>query len=266
MAVEKTITQSAEIVALPVGMPRVEMPLDAAPSDDFRYIVFVLDTPAGPVHVKAYWWEFECRGEAPALIAAGLTRAEWLPGLPGNQKTRQQVLFDSTGPRLHVGRGLGKKQTQPHITVCRCSSRTFVVEVPATPDQCRRLEAFHEQRQARAVARMEKEELDRAKAFLDGHKRDKQDLRLNQKPDELRGAATYALEVFEMLLSGVTAKVGVHYADDVVKEVELHLNAIRQALSCGKILPAASQYQREGNVVFFPRATDCEKPECGGMQ
>ncbi|MBK9019620.1 MAG: hypothetical protein IPL72_06320 [Sulfuritalea sp.] len=76
MAVEKTITQSAEIVAPPFGMPTVEMPPNAALTDR-GYVVFVLNTSAGSVHVQAFWNEFECRGKAPALIAAGLTRAEW---------------------------------------------------------------------------------------------------------------------------------------------------------------------------------------------
>lgn len=244
MAVEKTITQSAEIV--PFGMPRVEMPANAALDDD-GFVAFVVNTAAGPVRVKAYWNEFECRGKAPALIAAGLTRAEWFPGLPGNQKSRLRVIFDSTGPKLYAGRGGSQKETRPHITVCKYSSSTFSVEVSATQEQCKRLEVFHKQRDEMGRSKVE--------SVLRGEReKRRQDLRLNRLPDELRGIAAYALEVFETLLSEVTAKVGVHYADDVVKEVELHLDAIRLAFSGGKILPVAAQYRQDGNVVYFPGA------------
>ena len=245
MADKKPTTRSAEIVAALFGMPRVEIPQDAT-LDDLGYVVFALETALGPIHVKAYWNEFNCRGTADALIAARLARAEWFPGLLGNQKSRQVILFDSTGPTVLKG-GLKnkKKPTQPYITVCRASPRNFVVEMPATPDQCKRLKVFHEQREARAKAK------DDAK-FWERYDERKRELYRSQTPEGLRNDTCRVLELFDDVFAKGTEGIGVHYAADVIAEVRAHSNAIRQALLSGKILPAAQQYQCIGNVAFWP--------------
>jgi hypothetical protein len=149
MADEKPTTQNVESETAPIGMPRLEMPSDAA-LNDRGYIVFSIDTSEGPVHVESYWRNWNCRGTAAALIAAGLSRPEWFPGVPGNNKTRQKVLFGSDGPALLAGNHRGKKLAEACITVCRVSARTFIVDIPPTPDQCKRLEVFHEQREAKS--------------------------------------------------------------------------------------------------------------------
>ncbi|MBK9019621.1 MAG: hypothetical protein IPL72_06325 [Sulfuritalea sp.] len=59
-----------------------------------------------------------------------------------------------------------------------------------------------------------------------------------------------ALGLFEDMLSRSIAKVGVHYADDVVAKVLTHVDGIRQVFLSGKILPATEQFKRDGNVVF----------------
>lgn len=255
MPEKKTTTHNAEIVEPPFGMLRVKMPANAALDDD-GFVVFVMNTAAGPVRVKAYWNEFECRGKAHALIAAGLTRAEWFPGLPGNQKSRQRVIFDSTGPRLYAGRGGAQKETPPYITVCRYSSSTFAVEVPATPEQCKRLEVFHKQRADRDRTKVESVQ-------KEDHEKQLHEYLLNRKSEEVRRSARSNLELFAFALSIGAKGPGVRYADDVMAEVNTHLDAIGRALLGGRILPAASHYQREGNVVYFPGSTDVEKQECG---
>lgn len=246
MAAEKTITHSAEIVAVPFGMPRVEMPLDAA-MDDLGCIRFVLNTAAGPVYVKAYWYVLECRGGAAALIAAGLTRAEWFPGLPGNQKTRQQVIFGSTGPRLLPGGSKGKKQTQPHITVCRYSSRTFSVEVPATPDQCERIEISFNQLQAR-------EEKKRQAAYGKSIEEERIAEWNSKTQEDVRAELAQMASLLGRLLSIRLLDSRFRYVEEVMTEVDRHLGAARQALLIGKMLPRLSQNKRAGNVVYLPGA------------
>lgn len=250
MAAENHTTQSVQIVAAPFGMPRVEMPPDAV-LDHSGHVAFVLDTMAGPVHVRAYWYEWACRGTVPALLAAGLIRIEWLPGLPGNKKTRQQILFDSTGPRLLVGCTSGKKQTQPHITVCRLSSRTFVVEIQATPEQSKRLEIFHEQRAARRKAEMEKEQ----QAAYEKNREEERIARWNSEtPEDVRGELVRLASSAKSLLSCRLSDSRFRYTEDVMTEVNQHLDAAKQALLAGKILPKLSQSQRNGNVVYLPGA------------
>ncbi len=151
-------TKNAGSICPSWGMPRIEMPADVT-MDDRGYIGFKLGTAEGPVHVRAYWKTWECRGTVAALVAGGLLRPEWCPGLPGNNKTRQQVLFDSDGPRLLLGNTRGKKQQGAHITVCRISARSFMVEVLATFGQQKRLEEFHERRRAKLDAEIERKRL-----------------------------------------------------------------------------------------------------------
>lgn len=265
MAVEKTITQSAEIVALPVGMPRVEIPGNVV-AEKYGGISFAINTAAESVRVKSwatrYW---DCRGTVAALVAAGLLRPEWCPGIPGNGKSRQAVLFDSTGPRLLIGGHKGRPLKQAHITVCRYSARTFSVEIPITPEQCERIEAFHEQCRARAKIKREKGERDESKRFWDGHDQQVKEARFKQSPEKLRENGMHAVDTFELIWGMWTDGEGVHYADDVMAEISKHLSAISEAILTGRILSAASQYQREGNVVYFPGSTDVEKQECGGL-
>lgn len=244
-------TENAEPTSACWGMPRIEMPADAT-TNDSGYVAFELGTAEGPVHVQSYWKDWECRGTVAALVAGGLLRPEWCPGLPGNNKTRQQILFDSDGPRLLVGNTRGKKQTGARITVCRISARSFMVEVPATIEQQQRLEAFHERRAARHDAEMKKWRL------VEYEKQREED-RINRWKSEtekgvrleLAGLMSSAKNICASRLSDSRFR----YADEVVAQVNQYIEAAKQALLAGKMLPASSQYQRDGNVVYLPRAS-----------
>lgn len=127
-----------------LGMPQVELPPGSSLNDK-RELIFTIETDQGPVRVRGLRDHFECRGRAGALIAAGISRPEWFPGYPGNQKSRQMIGFESGGPRVLLEGVKGRKLTAPHIAVSCAPPHSYVVELPATPEQCRRLEVFHDE-------------------------------------------------------------------------------------------------------------------------
>ena len=245
MAVEKTITQSAEIFGAPFGMPRVDIPGNADVVKRDR-IHFTLNTAAAPVRVESWGTShWVCRGTVAALVAAGLLRPEWCPGIPGNGKSRQAVLFDSTGPGLLVGGHKGRRLKEAHITVCRYSARAFSVEIPMTPEQVEQVEQLRNQWRA---GRDAKEEKDR---WAEYEKKREQGRRAMTQ-HAFREMSESMLTTCEGVLLAVQKESRFRYADDVTAQVNQHLQAARQLLLTGKILPVSLEYQRDGNVVFFP--------------
>ena len=100
--------------ARPFGMPTLTIPKDFQLGKyDFQ---FWIETPEGRVLVRAYR-DFCCKGTAKALEAAGLIEASWLPGIPGNNATRQTVIFEEGVSRLRHGRSTAKVNA-PHIRFC----------------------------------------------------------------------------------------------------------------------------------------------------
>lgn len=244
MAARKAITQSAGIVAAPFGLPRVEIPMNAAP-DGGGWITFELSTAVGLVRVKSWGRRhWVCRGTVAALAAAGLLRPGWCPGIPGNGKTRQGVIFDSTGPRLLVGGHKGRSLKEAHITVCRHSARTFSVEIPMSPEHAARVDAMQDQWRIDQDAKKRRDQ--RAEYAEDEKQR-----RLALTQQDIRSSSTSMLTSCEDVLSRIQDGTRFRYADDVTAQINQHLQATKQLLLTGKILPATLQYQRAGNVVFL---------------
>lgn len=245
MAAEKPITHCAETFGAPFGMPRVNIPGNADAGDHNR-IRFTLNTAVDPVRVESWGTRhWDCRGTVAALVAAGLLRPEWCPGIPGNCKSRQAVLFDSTGPRLLVGGHKGRPLKEAHITVCRYSARTFSVEIPMTPVQAEQVEKLRNQWRAERDA---KEEKDR---WAEYEKKREQDRRAMTQ-HAFRELAESMLTSCEGVLLTIQKESRFRYVDDVTTQVNQHLRAARQLLLTGRILLASPQYQRDGNVVFLP--------------
>lgn len=239
-------TKNAESICESWGMPRIEMPADVT-MDDRGYIVFKLGTAEGPVHVRAYWKIWECRGTVAALVAGGLLLPEWCPGLPGNNKTRQQVLFNSDGPRLPLGNTRGKKQQGARITVCRTSARSFMVEVPATLSQQKRLEEFQEKRRAKLAAEMEKKRLackpDANKEVCD---------RENTE-DRARRTAGLADAMLNQL-RGLThvEHNGLRLSAESQHRILQHLAELRRAFAEARVVATAPKCAQIENIIYWP--------------
>lgn len=145
------------------GLPRIVVPDIGVTENQYGRPAFTVQTPFGPVSIEAsgrlhntFW---RCRGSAESLAAHGLLRLDWLPGLPGNNKSSQTVFFGDGGPELFRGnRRGGRKFDVEFIAIKRMSSTAFEVEVPATAEQSQNiklaeaawLDRMARERQARA--------------------------------------------------------------------------------------------------------------------
>lgn len=139
-----------------VGPADLKMPTIDIPSDDelifdeYRYGCFDIETSAGPIHCKLTWWHIECTGSIQALSAYGLLRDEWMPGLPGNNKTRQAVLFTENGPALAIGRFSRNKYSAHFSTLTVVlTGKRISIEFKNTPEHEARCDAIRESRRLR---------------------------------------------------------------------------------------------------------------------
>lgn len=118
-------------------IPSIEIPAEEQIIFDERgWPTFSIKTDSGPITCRPTWWNIECSGSAEALTSYGLFCQEWMPGLPGNNKVRQSVVFTESGPALAVGRFARNQHSTPtkYLVVIRKGSRA-VVELPITPEQ-----------------------------------------------------------------------------------------------------------------------------------
>lgn len=105
----------------PFKCPVVIIPEDAMLSE-YGNLEFTIPTPEGAVSV--HWYHPDsvfCRGNLAALVKAGLMLPHWAPGLPGNNKISQRVVFDEEYPRLIICSKGGRPFNDPHMTIIRKS-------------------------------------------------------------------------------------------------------------------------------------------------
>jgi hypothetical protein len=138
IAERKSIHFSNNVISGCFSLPRISIPVDAIETADGK-LSFSMATHGGIIEVSSAGYNdrsrWNCRGTASALEAGGLIRSDWCPGLPGNNKSRQTVLFKSEGPRLILGNRRSTHISAPHIVIARVSTNKFVVEVAATKEQ-----------------------------------------------------------------------------------------------------------------------------------
>ncbi len=130
------------------GQPFAELPSIDIPDDDQITFVdkfspsFSVETPSGTIQCLVTWSSIECTGQEDALSTYGLFSPEWMPGLSGNNKTRQTVIFTGEGPALAVGRFARNQNSSalPYLVVVRRGKRV-IIEIPLKPDQKEWLQA-----------------------------------------------------------------------------------------------------------------------------
>lgn len=127
------------------AMPAIMIP-DTMIRNGNGYPEFRIVTPHGPIEVEVgRCQELWCVGTPEAVIGYGLTRPEWLPGLPGNNSTSQRVVFESEGPRLILGKPTGKrpkKQMRIIVEGWGFIKRTVRVRIPLTESQLEQIDAW----------------------------------------------------------------------------------------------------------------------------
>ena len=118
-------------------LPRIQVP-KVFEEDDWGAISFGIKTSKGVIKVTSSGCQrgiWKCRGDIPSLVAGGFIQPDWCPGLHGNNKTRQTVVFKNDIPWLIYGNHRGTALPHPSIVIFRISKNKFEVEVLATKEQ-----------------------------------------------------------------------------------------------------------------------------------
>ena len=116
------------------GLPAVSIPKDFQ-VDKWGGVTFDIQTIDGSIQINSGRLGLECKGTFAALAAHGLLQADWLPGIPGNNKISQRVIFDEDGPRLLNGNLRGTKISHSFIVIKRLSKQRYSVVIPQTDEQ-----------------------------------------------------------------------------------------------------------------------------------
>lgn len=95
----------------------------------------------GVIDVKGHHAKWYCIGRAEALSEAGLIDMAWRPGVPGNNKVSQTVVFSDGVAAPYRGNPRGRRDLGSYIRIIRIPGHRFEVEIPATPGQAERIKA-----------------------------------------------------------------------------------------------------------------------------
>lgn len=123
-------------------------PFSQIECDKYGWPHFSIQTAKGEIRVEAWWCEWRLHGTAEALEAFGAIILEWLPGRPGNGKTRQGVAFAPDG-RIFLGSWKGGRPALPHISITKTSGRTLTVKMPFNSAEQAQIDEFQRQREQR---------------------------------------------------------------------------------------------------------------------
>jgi hypothetical protein len=230
------------------GMPSVSIPANFK-TDRRGFVNFTIPTDAGQVSAYAYWKSIEVKGSAVQLLLLRLLRPEWLPGVPGNGKTMQTVVFEPTGPRLLCSKG--SRQQLPHIVIKRISRISYSVKIPATDSQIaliqRASDEFDEQkkRDEQEKAKLEwrqKNEADRLKCAPKGA----DEFRDNMLKD------SYSAE--RLMDVGLNLHADFYRLDDAARDrMRKCWDEIRTIIDDGRVIPMERSRHKEGNVILLGR-------------
>lgn len=128
----------AEAEFMPVrGIPVLTVPDIGVEEHDYA-LKFRIANPHGVIDVEGRHDKWHCTGRAEALSGAGLIDMAWLPGMPGNNKVSQTVVFGDGVAAPYRGNPKGRNLGN-HIRIKRAPGHRFEVEIPPTPGQTEKL-------------------------------------------------------------------------------------------------------------------------------
>ena len=192
MATVDSITANSKVIPMCFRLPILHLPKDIEElSVDARgYLYFEIETYKGTIKVSSYGGKYwDLLGTADALESAGYIQPEWCPGLPGNNKSRQTVVFKDGRQWLVYGNRAGSTLNFPHIIILRASAKKFCVELPATKKQQEWLSPAIERRKQRVATKLQqKEQIEKRKAKEDEYKK------FHHSPSLFKDAATKFLK------------------------------------------------------------------------
>lgn len=240
---------AAQSVPVLLETPRLTIPDVGSVETEKGTVEFSIPTASGSIMVTSWGWRYwTCRGTADALADYGLLRGLWLPGLPGNGKTRQTVLFTPQGPQLRLGRRGGARLPDNRITIVRVSSQTYEVEVPMTAEQAARVEQVwtrHSEREKQARRDAQEQEEIRAKMEMDAKYRA---WSMQLTPMELRLRMKGQIDMSQELLFDWFANTRFRFSSDTEKAIRDCYARLQHLVASGPMRREPSEHDRS-NVV-----------------
>lgn len=225
------------------SIPR--FPVITIPNDyqvnEYGQATFQLDTARGSIQVVSDRLGLKCIGNFETLAVYGLARAEWLPGIPGNNKIRQTVIFGDDGPYLVLGNQRSLKRPPSHIVIVRESAHRYAVIVPRTVDQNKLLND---------IRRIENEK-------QMPHEYQNQTYK-PESPGEVRKSILRMFDAaMSFLDSGMSlndeklAKNGLQFDQDSKHRINKVYGELRRAFTECQLVQVVSGLKRDGNVVYL---------------
>ncbi len=213
-----------------LAFPEITIPNEYS-DDRWGGVSFNLDSGVGNIRVTSSFYRdgFRCTGSLSALEAAGMLSPEWRPGVDGNNKSTQSVVYSKIGPILIFGNQRSNPIPFPHLRVIGKSETSLTVEIPATEKQ---LIFLHEQRKKYVVQR----EIERAK---------EQNIEAEQKHTQWRAERKHLsmqkvklemlehLGILDTILNSSIAHTRFAFTEKAHAGLASHLNAIKQLLQKG---------------------------------
>lgn len=230
--------------------PKITIPDHAAEDENRSRLVFDIQTWRGIVSVMGYR-KWECTGSVDALAAAGLLLPEWVPGLPGNNKTRQTVAFEDGVPRLVYGNRRGTAMPRPLIVIEKISRHKYCVMIDATKEQYDLLDAMgkrHSEKRSAARAKLEQSERD-----LERSRRD-EEIMIRDKSktvDEVRQQCIEFADIIQRAIMNTLNGSSYQPSTGMQQEMQGIFDGLKTCLQQGELWP---EYIGHGNVVALRRA------------
>lgn len=195
----------------------------------------------GVIDVEGCHGKWHCIGHAEALSGAGLIEMAWLPGMPGNNKISQTVIFGDGVAKPYRGNPKGRNLGH-HIRIRRTSGHRFEVEIPATPDQTERLKAVSRQYYDRLQKERARHQRDEAiKAMMQ-----------NTTPADVRDNIHSVLEAASGLADSYARFAGFRIDPASERLFNQHISLLHAVIQNARIERVPGEFT--GNVVpFGPR-------------
>jgi len=222
-------------------MPRIEIPRNVVEADGS--LAFKIETHDGVIEVSGYN-RWRCRGTVAALVAGGLLRHDWVPGLPGNNKVRQTVAFEAYEPRLLCGLRRGQKTKSPHIVITRKSARLYEVEIPTTKEQSALIDAARKRFRQRCDDERRKDEAARVNEEIAKLNKAMSKSELRQECLDFVGCVHLAIHK-SIESSSFRPDAG------MMRKMDGIIDDLKECILQGELRP---EYIEQGNVVALRRA------------
>lgn len=230
----------------PMSLPFIEIPSGAVARPGGKPW-FVVDTAEGPIEVIGWRGTLQCHGTLGALLARGLIAPAWLPGLPGNNRSRQTVVFDPTGPRLVLGNRRGARLDHPYLVIVRRSARAYTVELSVSPEQKARLDTIREQ-----LCREEREAREKQAAAC-GARGPQNDTAPESPEDRARRVVGLADAMLNQLRGiALVEHKGLSLSAESQQRILRQMAELRRAFAEARVVAVTPKYEQIENIICWP--------------